>query len=76
VVSKTNTFHSYEVGDKRTECCTVLTVPAKCLPARLREMKVDSEVASQIWEIIMWVKYWVLWFQMKMLEKSEMSIKV
>jgi len=48
----------------------------KCLPARLREMKVDGEVASQIWEIIKWVKYWVLWFQMKVYERSEMSVKV
>jgi len=39
-------------------------------------MKVDGEVASQIWEIIKWVKYWVLWFQVKVCEKSEMSVKV
>jgi len=54
----------------------VLTVPAKCLPAHLREMNVDGEVASQIWEMIKWVKYWVLWFQVKVYEKSEMSMNV
>lgn len=76
MVSKTNTFHSCDIGDKRTECCVVLTVPAKCLPLHLRELKVDGEVASQIWEMIEWVKYWVLWFQVKVYEKSEMSINV
>ena len=38
--------------------------------------KVDGEVASQIWKIIKWEKYWVLWFQMKLYKKSEMSLKV
>jgi hypothetical protein len=49
---------------------------AECLPAGLREMKVDGEVANQIWEIIKWVKYWVLWFQVKVYGKSGMSVKV